>query len=106
MLKTYPLVQARGEVHHDRRLHQMMLREDLRAWDLRRGSGGCGIGSARSSVDRDSVASSMERASLMSEPAPVPAPLPYCASSPTDSASSLHAVYGLDAEDATPSLFR
>lgn len=95
-------MQVRGEVHHDRRLHQMMLREDVRAWDMRRE--GCGLASARNSMDCESVASSVERASL-GEP-PLPAPQACCASSPTDSASSLHAIYCLDAEDATSSLFR
>ena len=31
--KRMGLAQVRGEVHHDRRLHQLMLAEEVKAWD-------------------------------------------------------------------------
>ena len=39
-------VQARGEVHHDRRLHQMMLAEEVKAWDRRVAAGAADGGAA------------------------------------------------------------
>lgn len=64
-------VQVRGEVHHDRRLHQLMLQEDLKAWDRLQ---------ARSEPEAASDSEDDGPSSIDSRPT----------ASPADSATSLH----------------
>lgn len=64
-------VQVRGEVHHDRRLHQLMLQEDLKAWDRLQ---------ARSEPEPASDSEDDGPSSIDSRPT----------ASPADSATSLH----------------
>ena len=65
------ILQVRGEVHHDRRLHQLMLQEDLKAWDRLQAS---------SQPEPASDSEDDGPSSIDSRPT----------ASPADSASSLH----------------
>jgi hypothetical protein len=104
---------VRGEVHHDRRLHQMMLAEEVKAWDRRVAASAADPGAAAA------VLPAAEDACCAERPAGAPAADPDAApcfsgrgaapgalargaaaaggaaaaapqASPTDSASSLH----------------
>ena len=87
-------------MHHDRRLHQMMLAEDCKAWDVR-----FGALQEKQLSHRPATAASTRLAELSSGSACLPSH-----GSPTDSASSLHAECLLTqdsaGEDAGSSTFR
>jgi glycine cleavage system regulatory protein len=51
---TVRIARVRGEVHHERRLHQLMLEEELAAWDAAHAAGG--DGGARAAVDAAAAA--------------------------------------------------
>ena len=93
-------VQVSGHVHHDRRLHQMMLAEDCKAWDVR-----FGAGQEKQLSHRPATAASTRLAELSSSSACLASH-----GSPADSASSLHAECLLtqesSGEDAGSSAFR
>jgi hypothetical protein len=93
-------------VHHDRRLHQMMLAEDCRAWDARH-AGGCDA-SRRASLDSSSSCASSFTAAAAQPPQPARSVCSACRASPTDSASSLHADCSAAAkdDDAASALYR
>ncbi|CAL5228986.1 g12223 [Coccomyxa viridis] len=92
--------QVSGHVHHDRRLHQMMLAEDCKAWDVRYGAS-----QDKQLSNRPATAASTRLAELSSSSACLPSH-----GSPTDSASSLHAECLLtqdsSGDDAGSSAFR
>ncbi len=93
-------MQVSGHVHHDRRLHQMMLAEDCKAWDMR-----FGASQDKQLSNRPATAASTRLAELSSSSACLPSH-----GSPTDSASSLHAECLLtqdsSGDDAGSSAFR
>ncbi|KAK9860410.1 hypothetical protein WJX84_010817 [Apatococcus fuscideae] len=72
---------VRGEVHHDRRLHQLMLQEDLKAWDRLQ---------ADAQVEPASDSDDDGPSSIDSRPA----------ASPADSATSLHEFVSNKTENA------
>ena len=82
------VLQVRGEVHHDRRLHQLMLQEDCKEW-ARHVAG----------LPADGVAPPPSVTSEESEPEDI---LIQPASSPTDSVSSLHAECSSDLSKEPP----
>lgn len=87
-------------MHHDRRLHQMMLAEDCKAWDVR-----FGAAQEKQLSHRPATAASTRLAELSSSSACLASH-----GSPADSASSLHAECLLtqdsSGEDAGSSAFR
>ncbi len=85
-------------MHHDRRLHQMMLAEDSKAWDLARGMCCSGPGSYYAQQQRGKAMHppSCRPTALTSIAAADPCSAEH--GSPTDSASSLHADCALHGE--------
>lgn len=92
-------------MHHDRRLHQMMLAEDCKAWDIRSGALSPGRAGPPGSLGRPASYASARLAELSSSSVCLPSH-----GSPTDSASSLYAECLLTqdsvGEDAGASAFR
>jgi hypothetical protein len=87
--------QTKGEVHHDRRLHQLMLFEASKEWALRLKKGSTAISSVSSSIKVEEREPADCRTSIDSNT--------RVASSPTDSVSSLHDALNLDFRSAITS---
>ena len=82
----------RGEVHHDRRLHQLMLQEEMREWS--RGPAAKQWPTATDDEDSDVTDDALLLTASSS--------LALAASSPADSVSSLHAEF----RDASENTFQ
>lgn len=89
---SHKRAQVRGEVHHDRRLHQLMLQEELREWA--RGPAAKQWPSTTDDEDSDATDDALLLTASSS--------LALAASSPADSVSSLHA----DLMDPSDSAFQ
>jgi hypothetical protein len=89
------VVQVRGNIHHDRRLHQLMLKEEEKAWsashpDLLPGLDGC-MTSPSSPMSNQSTHRPFRQSSDISRAS--------FGTSPTDSASSLHGIEETEHDD-------